>query len=81
MAKDLISTGEAIELFFQMTLGSTFNPDRITGINAYIFPAFTELGISADTSFQITDRNIGPIRANIELKSPLAFINGPDIYE
>ncbi|MCB9081988.1 MAG: hypothetical protein H6555_09790 [Lewinellaceae bacterium] len=79
MARNMVSTGDVIDLLFQMTIGSTFNPDRLTGIQVFIFPALT--GITTQNfSFTVNDRNIGPVTANVDILPPNAFRNGLRTY-
>ena len=40
-----IDAGKVIENAFQLTLGSTFNPDKIVGIHALIFPAIAGIPV------------------------------------
>ncbi len=44
LTRDLFSTGDKVDLFLGLTVGSTFNPDVIVGIQTVIIPGLAGVG-------------------------------------
>lgn len=65
---DFLSTGDKLKLFFQMTVGSTFNPDRITGIEAIVIPAIS--GLREQTGSSAIRLPDGSVTARSLVRSP-----------
>lgn len=71
LAREAVSGIKIIEYLTQLTVGSTFNPDQVTGIHIFMFPAISGLTpIAQQGSFNLPG---GPVTWSMNIATPAAF--------
>ena len=61
-ARRIVSGFDVARLLFQLTVGSTFNPDQVTGVHVLLMPTATGLA-TTDVSQQLSGLPAGPVTA------------------